>query len=84
MSSKDQLEAEKKVVALQTFRYPSASQLRSMKKEQMARLNYMASRMRTAILTWSKPANFDLEEEDEIDVWWWTGLQRELVSLIYS
>jgi len=43
------------------------------------RLNYMASRLRTALFTWDRSHC----EDDAAFAWWWDGLKHELVSVLF-
>ena len=82
-------QAVEKVVKLQKILYTRTSMLARIEKEQTARLHYIASRIRAAIREWvSVPEDFAKhltdEELDGRDLWWWTGLQKELVKYNYS
>jgi hypothetical protein len=57
------------------FLYPLASVQRVNDNEEMARLNYIASRIRAALTKWGS-----FEEGSQL--WWWTGLRNELVTYI--
>lgn len=62
------------VPLIQNFRYPSSSLQRQNDNEQMARLNYMASRIRAALFKWAT-----ISDVVGNDLWWWTGVRKELV-----
>ena len=68
------------LTVIDPFRYPVVSQLRQKDNEHMARLNYMASRIRAALCEWAN----DSSEIEGSDLWWWTGLQKELVSNVQN
>jgi hypothetical protein len=77
---KDETHSES-LVLIQKFRYPQTSLQQQNEDEQMARLNYMASRVRAVICEWVKEkVDSDITEDSEgLELWWWTGLHKELV-----
>ena len=60
---------------IQTFHYPLASMQRQNDNEQMVRLNYMASRLCAALTQWATAS-----DKGTADLWWRTGVQKELVT----
>jgi hypothetical protein len=75
--SKDKAE---NVVHIEIFKYPLAIRQRQNQNEHMAQLNYMTSRVRAVICEWLKEKVAIPEEDQEgLDLWWWTGLQKEMV-----
>jgi hypothetical protein len=64
----------RKPTTLETFCYPEASALLKMDNQQMAILNYMASRIRAALFKWEDDSGIQGSNE-----WWYKGLQNELV-----
>ena len=59
------IDAEGRVL-IHHFKYPLASEQRRDDNEQMARLNYIASRIHAIASEGSS-------------LWWWTGLRKEMV-----
>ena len=64
------------VTMVHRFQHPLASSLRKNDNELMARLNYLTSRICAAL---SQFMALSPEAEDAA-LWWWTGLQKELVT----
>lgn len=60
------------VVNIHKFQYQTASEHRKVDNDEMARLNYITSRIRAILCA------FLLSETDNA-LWWWIGLQNELV-----
>jgi len=60
---------------IHNFSYPLSSLSRTKDNEQMARLNYMGSRVRAALCQWATSSN-----TEETALWWWTGMKKELVT----
>jgi hypothetical protein len=58
------------------FSYIDASSYRPRDNAQMARLNYMASRIRAALCVWSESGDIP----DGAGHWWFECLQMELVT----
>ena len=65
---------EEEPVLIHTFHYYEVTNLRGHENEVMARLNYMASRIRSALFRWNVSLTGETAEE-----WWWKGLKNELV-----
>jgi hypothetical protein len=61
-------------VFVHTFQYCEVTLQRAHDNEYMAKLNYMASRIRSALFRW----NISLTGETAAE-WWWTGFKNELV-----
>jgi hypothetical protein len=59
---------------IHTFHYCEVSSQRQEDNEDMARLNYMTSRIRAALFLWSVSYTSDVAAQ-----WWWTGLRNEVV-----
>ncbi len=59
---------------IHTFHYYQVSSQRQEDNEEMARLNYMTSRICAALFRWSISYTSDVGAE-----WWWTGLWNEVV-----
>jgi hypothetical protein len=62
------------------FSYPPTSKLRIYDNKQMARLNYMTSRIRALLCKWGNASAAEASEEGAA-LWWWTGLNCELVRI---
>ncbi|KAF8816372.1 hypothetical protein BYT27DRAFT_7248439 [Phlegmacium glaucopus] len=62
-----------KPTIIDKFQYLPVSQQRKTDNEEMARLNYMTSRLRAALCKWAISAL-----PPEAVQWWWMGLQNEL------
>jgi hypothetical protein len=70
-------------IQLSHFKYPLANHFPPIENKEMARLNYMASRIRAALRRWVAEEDVTASEGDsegEIDMWWWKGLRNELVT----
>lgn len=74
MSKKDD-EQKKTPALIKEFSYPLLASLPN-ESEQIARLNYMASRIRAAFCEWAK----EKVAIEGVDLWWWTGFHKELVT----
>lgn len=70
-------------VLVSPFHYPPPSDICLEENELTTRLNYMASRIRAALCEFSAEkleSTVSAKEKDELDKWWWKGLEKELVS----
>jgi hypothetical protein len=68
--------SDEQLTLIHSFRYPLASHQRLNDNEHMARLNYMASRIRAALCEWLK----DPMKMEGSELWWWRGLKIEEVT----
>jgi len=66
--------SDEEPVLIHTFQYFEVTTLRGHDNEATARLNYMASRIRSALFRWT----ISLTGETAVE-WWWTGFKNELV-----
>jgi hypothetical protein len=69
---------EEGTTTISRFRYDDASMHREYENELAAKLNYMTSRIR-AILKKYEGSEFEVEDS-RLELWWWTGLNKELVT----
>lgn len=65
----------KELALIHKFVFDLVSMFRKTDNQQMARLNYMASRIRAAMCQLATSSNTEKTAQ-----WWWTGLTTELVT----
>jgi hypothetical protein len=61
------------------YKYPRPNQKRYNEREQKARLNYMASRIRAILCEYMEDKEPVSQEEQGLELWWMTGLVNEMV-----
>jgi hypothetical protein len=80
---KDSVNDDEDPIMLSHFTYLRSASLRRHEKEEMRRLNYMASRIRAALDEWVGET-VKVDDREGIDMWWWNGLRNEMVRSKHS